>query len=303
MYYFFNPFSRQYYFPEGFKKFKLFKTFYQPYTLKGRVLWFLWLRFSFLRMFCKAKNPNEILPVNNLKKIVGNQVLLAFNRGTEGVEQKTTVLGINTKTKDEFFIKYAETIIARSNVNIEGNVLKQLKHLDFVPKLFDHKDQKNFTIIRTSILEGHRYTEDIVDLRLINILKILSEQKIDVKNKSSERLETTFAHGDFCPWNIIENQNKLFVFDWELAGNYPCGYDLFTYIFQTAALLKPNKDIKEIHNCYKEEIKLLFKFFNISDYKPYLLEFAKIKYNIETKKNNNILIPYYKKLEEYAKNL
>lgn len=49
--------------------------------------------------------------------------------------------------------------------------------------------------------------------------------------------EVTFSayHGDFTPWNMFVEQNKLFVFDWEYAQqSYPPGLDYYHYMTQSA---------------------------------------------------------------------
>ncbi len=46
-------------------------------------------------------------------------------------------------------------------------------------------------------------------------------------------------HGDFTPWNMVQRDGELFVFDWEYAeGLAPLGSDLFHFIVQNAVLVK-----------------------------------------------------------------
>lgn len=302
-YFFFNPFNKQYYFPRGFRNYKLFTSFYQPYTFKGKLLWNAWLNISLFRNLCKEKKPFDVLPLLNLKEYIPSKVLLAFNKGTSGPEQKTTILGVNLHTKEEFFIKYGETKLAKKNIDNEGKVLLQLKHLNFVPKLQDYINKEKFTLLKTSVLNGQRYTDETINDAIIEVLKILPNQNITTYNRNDKGLKFSFAHGDFCPWNIMKIETKIFVFDWELAGVYPYGYDLFTFIFQTAFLLHPNTDVKEIYQKNQKQIKNLFILWNIPCHIPYLIAFAEIKLELEIKKNNNILIPFYKKLINYAKTI
>jgi len=302
-YYYFNPFIKQYYFPKGFAKYQLFTNFYQPYTLKGRLLWMAWLKSSVLRSFCIERNPKKVLPLINLEKYVPKKSMLAFNRGTEGVEQKTTVLGIDTENGEQFFIKYAETKLAQSNVHKEGIVLQQIQQLDFVPEILLHENNDTFTLLKTTVLQGKRHTNETVDTRIIAILKTIAIQKVSVSNAQETHLQTSFAHGDFCPWNMMNYQESIWVFDWELASNYPLGYDLFTYVFQTNSLLHPKKNIELVYQQNKETIVELFNHWEISNHIPYLVAFANIKLELERKKQNDALISAYEQLVNYVKTL
>ena len=64
------------------------------------------------------------------------------------------------------------------------------------------------------------------------------------------RLPFYFSHGDFVPWNIKLNGNKIFVFDWEYAQQTGLpGRDVFHYIFQTMRFLRKRspRKIFELH--------------------------------------------------------
>lgn len=66
-----------------------------------------------------------------------------------------------------------------------------------------------------------------------------------------EVIPVSFAHGDFTPWNMYSDGNRLYVYDWELAGSsMPMLMDLFHFIFQSQVLLFRNEfsDIKRSIN-------------------------------------------------------
>lgn len=297
-YYYFNPFNKQYFFPADYKHHSVFATFYQAYTLTGKITWYLWRKSRVLRKYCLVSDAENIIPIENIKKYISVTSVLAFNRGTVGVEQKVTILGIDTLTDDTFFMKYAETNIARKNVNNEGDILMQLDMLDFVPKLLKHINEDSFTLIKTNVLLGKRLSKQNVDEQLLAILLELSKLT-DIKTTKNYTTEVTgcFAHGDFCPWNIMVDTNRLLVFDWEMAGKYPIGYDLFTYIFQTSFLLLPRKSIHLILDQNQSFINRYFNSLMISDWKPYLIAFTNLKLKFETEKLNQRLLYHYKKLK------
>jgi len=52
------------------------------------------------------------------------------------------------------------------------------------------------------------------------------------------RFSCGLAHGDFTPWNMYINHEKLYIYDWELSkGAMPVLFDLFHYIFQSEVMI------------------------------------------------------------------
>lgn len=302
-YYYFNPFNRQYYFPEGFQQHLLFTTFYQPYTLAGSLLWFAWKNIGLVRQFCKEESAESILPIDRFKGHLPSTAIMAINRGTVGIEQKMSILAYDPISGKEFFLKYAESEIARKNVENEGIVLEQLSHLAFVPKLNQHVSEKDYTLIQTSILKGERLAKQKVDEQVLNVLNELSKQKVNTEKRFESELQTCFAHGDFCPWNMMLQENQLSVFDWEMAGTYPLGYDLFTFIFQTAFLLTPKKSIDKLLKENEILIENYFKAVEINNWHKYLFAFASVKINLETLKENNSLLLAFQELKIHVEKI
>ena len=293
-YYYYNPLSRQYYFPEGFHNYPVFSTFYRAYKLKARIIWKIWRHSAFIRNLFYTNQAENVLPIEILKKYVSPNSILAFNFGTKGIDQKITVLSVDTKTNESFFIKYATSQIACENVTNECLVLKQLSKLSFVPELIlsAHED-KICSLFKTTVLFGEKMKHQNVDEQLLDILYTLSKQHVKSHRNYESGLINSFAHGDFCPWNMIVDEGKIKLFDWELAGQYPLGYDLFTYIFQYEFLVK---EIKRFDKALKENAQIIqqyFEHFLIYDWTPYLQEFAKLKYETALKKNNTDLIEMY----------
>lgn len=301
-YYYFNPLSRKCYFPVGFQKYPLFDTFYQPYKFSASVLWKLWKNLSLFRFIFSTDEPEKVLPIEKIKQYVSPDSILAFNLGTLGVEQKITVLGIDKFTQDSFFIKYATSEIACKNVSNEGLVLEQLSHLSFVPRLYlNSKENNEYSLIKTSVLNGKKILQRPVDSQTLEILYCLAQQEIKSCRDYSSGLKSSFAHGDFCPWNMLINDGNLKIYDWELAGQYPLGYDLFSYLFQYEFLVDEKMRFEYILAINYKVIQEYFQHFEILDWMPYLKEFARLKYMFEKEKNNYDLIDSYLQLKEYLK--
>lgn len=302
-YYYFNPFSKQYYFPACYKQYSLFKSFYHPYTFKGRIMWFVWNCISFFSSFFSVKGIECFFPIENIIKHISSDSILAFNLGTPGVEQKISILGVEKNSGNEFFMKYACTKIACENVNNEAKVLSQLGELKFVPKILKYIDTSDYVFIKTDVFKGDRLSGYKFDKILLDKLLLLSEQVVVSDKDYSLSLKSGFAHGDFCPWNMMFVDGDIYLYDWEFAGNYPLGYDLFTYIFQPAYLLHNNINFDMILN---DNIKLLGSYFNtydIKEWESYLSEFAEVKISIESQKGNESMIELYTQIKDYARKI
>lgn len=299
-YFFFNPFNKQYLFPENFEHYELFNDFYQPYNLKGKVSWWIWKNVRLFQYFSKVKNIQKLVPIEILNEYLVNPTIFAFNRGTRGPEQKISVLCVDSLTGQEFFIKYADSDIPIECINHERIVLEKLAHLDFVPQLIDYVASSKFTFIKTEVFRGDRLTEQKVNDLLLDVLIQISIQKDVIERE--EKSDLYFAHGDFCPWNMIICQNELKVYDWEMACYYPLGYDLFTYILQPYLLLDGSSNFEKLLFKNRELIVSYFSHFGVENYRALLLEFVKIKMDLLKSTHNDKLYGSYEELKIYLNN-
>jgi len=299
-YYYFNPFSKQYYFPVGYLNYPIFATFYQPYKVSAKMMWKLWESSTFIRSIFSTDKPENFLPIENIKHYVTPCSILTFNLGSKGVEQKISILGVERTTNATFYIKYATSEIACQNVFNEGFVLQQLSKLPFVPKLqLSIKEENKFTLIKTTVLKGKKLNHQPVNEQILSMLFTLSSQHVTSNRKYDSNLLSCFAHGDFCPWNMLIDEGMIELFDWELAGQYPLGYDLFTYIYQFEFLVKEKMRFDFLLNENLDIINRYFNYFEIFDWMPYLLEFSMLKYKLEYEKNNNVLMTPYLNLKNF----
>ena len=100
---------------------------------------------------------------------------------------------------------------------------------------------------------------------------------------------------------MMANNGEVLLFDWEMAGAYTLGYDLFTYIFQTHFLLNPEIPIKNIVAENIKAIEYYFSHFNISDWKSYLKAFTDHKISLEQLKGDSNMLTEYLKLLDFVK--
>ncbi len=297
-YFYIHPFKPQYFFPKAFKKHEVFISFFKPYSRIGKISWGLFRTFGLYRMLFGKTNIEAFIPEKEIRKIIGLNPLMAFNTGTPGPEQKITGLGWDKN--NYFFIKYAQTPVAIKNVVNEHNILRQLSGLDFVPQIQTfHQDEKR-VLLKTNVMMGSRLGNVPLNEAILNRLFTLSKTSITSENKFKTSLKTAFAHGDFCPWNLMEQNGRISLFDWEMAGDYPLGYDVFTFLFQTQFLLEPEKSIQSILSENKELIDQYFNHFKISNWNNYLLAFSKVKVSLEKEKGIEGMLSQYQILLNYA---
>lgn len=290
-----HPFAPQYFFQQECKKYSIFKSFYQPYTIPGAVTWWLLKNFKVYRFVFSKSDIEKYVPENHIRKILGADSIIAFNAGSPGPEQKITVIAI--QNGNPVFLKYARTETAINLVENEYLVLLSLKDSNLSPGVIDHIAGDGFSCLKTEMLNGVRLSEKYLSSSLFKIIENISSFNVTCSYSKPTKLKKSFAHGDFCPWNLMNVDGTIKVFDWEMAGVYPLGYDLFTFIFQTSFLLYPGIRIEEI---IRRNHIYITSFFDCVDWKPYLAEFATIKLDVESRKNNKRLVPHYKRLSIYA---
>lgn len=297
-YFYFKPWSPQYFFPENFEDHPFFLSFFQSYSFKAKVIWWLWRNFSSFRELFKIENIEKYVPETLIRSELNGNPALAFNTGTPGPEQKITVLGFISNTS--FFLKIGQSEIAIKNILNEKIILTQLKQHNFVPQVLELIERKGFVLLKTTVIDGVRLSNIKLNMAILNLLIAINSIQVESQVNFGNRAIKVFSHGDFCPWNLLSSNGDIKVFDWELAGNYPLGYDLFTFIFQTSFLLNPKITFDHLIKENFHFISHYFAAFKVSNWNLYLVDFAQIKFQSELNKKNSYLCPKYKDLIFYA---
>ena len=298
-YFYLHPFKPQYFFPKGFKKYAPFHSFFKPYSLFGRISWFLFKHLSVYRILFKKQGIGEFIPETKIKTIIGADKTIAFNRGTVGPEQKITALVYDGG--NYFFIKYGESDLARRNISNEHEVLREIQAQLNVPRVMNFYSDHKVTLLKTTLLEGKRIGKRAMDSKILDYLIKISGLKIDLVRSESFTLKSCFAHGDFCPWNMMDKNGDILVYDWEMAGYKPLGYDLFTFIFQPLFLLHTKQPVSYGVEHNKQYINAYFLRFNIKDWRSYLQSFAHLKVEQQKVKNDQSQLTHkFELLKQYA---
>lgn len=288
-YYRFKTNNTSYYFPRVSKETRFFYGIFTPYRTVVSIYWTLWKKLHAL--LSPAINENLLsFPYRMIVEAEKENSEMTFCMGTPGVQQKISILGYERKKQRRFFAKFAQKQEAIKLCLHEIEVLEKLKNTGIVPLVYDKTIHEDFVFFKTEYIPGKKSKETKHDKRIMELLITLRELGI--------------SHKDFCPWNILETRNGLRIIDWETAEAYIPGYDLFTYIFQTAFLLHKEQSCEAI---FEKNRFFISRFFNnepIPIYPNALKKFAELKWKEEIEKDKNgYLVKRYKELQEYAETL
>lgn len=181
--------------------------------------------------------------------------------GTEGPTQKNTLQLDEQEGKPCAFLKFAWKEAAVQRVEKEYNILSEIES-GLGPEPIVKIDLSSGKAILLSAIPGNHLfpelppSEDLI--RWVMGWKSDKEFSIHehpwfsvVSNAGSQHIErwkealsdrvwpVVPVHGDFAPWNIIENKGHYSILDWEYATPYGFPYvDLAFYILQVGALIK-----------------------------------------------------------------
>lgn len=298
-YVFYPPKNSQFFFPK--ENFKEFQKFYVPYSIKAKIFWCFFKNSKLIRkLFLVEENkiPLPLIEIKEALQIQGEDYRCLINLGTKGEEQKATIIA-QQKNKS-CFLKFAQSEIASGLVENEYAILKELQHQHIikVPFIIDYRVSvdKSYIALITNVIKGDKLKQIKLSQPIINLLVKLSE----IKPHKNEKIIKVFSHGDFCPWNIlIDNKNNFVLIDWEAGGYKPLGYDLFTFIFQTAFLLEPKQEVLDIIKVNKSFINKYFESFDIISWQPYVYQFARLKVELEQAKKDSLLKHRFEGLLNY----
>ena len=124
--------------------------------------------------------------------------------------------------------------------NIHINALKEINELE--KKVVDWKIFSDNLDIDANFTKIKETNDSRIPRGILKKLKQLREQS------QTEEIHLGFSHGDFTPWNMYRDGEKIALYDWELANsNAPIGFDAFHFIIQKGILVE-RKSWKIIRN-------------------------------------------------------
>lgn len=295
-YYRFKTFRTSYYFPKTDSRSKFLYGVYHPYgSLLVKLYWKLFTSCKWIRSLSAMEESQLDFPYRAIMKLCPSNAIVSFNLGTPGDEQKISMLGYIPEEDKSFFAKYSTKEKAKSLSRNEIRVLRELESKNLSPVLFDVKENDEEVFFVTSRVCGKAYASFELSEQILDIL--ISLGSVRLEDDSISKLATCLSHGDFCPWNMLQNGTEIRLIDWEMAANRPLGYDLFMFIIHTHLVM--GGDDKEVLELLKKDIHYISKYFqafNISDYHLYLFSFLTLRIREEQEKNHLQMVERYQKI-------
>lgn len=290
-----------------------FLKFYNISNLKSKLIAFcikLVFVFKLQRLFFKSQNI-FYSQISDKQFFEMNSDWALFT-GTAGPNNKAIVYV--KKHDTSCFIKVALTEQAKTLLKHEKFVLNRLFYSSPVTFDFPSTvATTNDTLTLSDLSEGGRRESKLSDLHMntlielneissfstplynfepwkqlkceLELLETLDDCRIpkgmirklkDIihSRNTDSKIEVSLCHGDFTPWNIYQNEEKLQIYDWELSQPFmPIGHDAFHFIMQQGILVE-RKNWKQIkkdidHQLKSGNFKAISKFKN-EDMEEYL---------------------------------
>lgn len=275
----FKTFTTSYYFPDVPKGKKWLYGLYSAYGGKiSRLYWLLFRKISFVRWLNAVDTQKVSFPYSEICKMVGGNALMSFNMGSPGPLQKISIIGYDKTTKKKFFAKYSQKPKAIELTRNEIQIYKLLAGSSLVPLLYDSEVTNQYAFLKAEYVDGKRPRQFFFYEETFKLCMKLKEFRLSDAVLSKDNLILSLSHGDFCPWNMLEEGNNIRLIDWEQAKDRPLGFDLFTYIAQVTNLLTPEITLVQAIENHKNYIERFFNSCGVSNWMPYLKAFA-----VETK--------------------
>ena len=296
------PFWRKQYLfhPEATSNFTLLKI-YHPYNPIAKINWWFWKKINLYQKLFTFHLSNDSKLYKIIERFIDSDpdYVWAINRGTESIYQKTTGLIISGKCSGKpnraFFFKWGDSKLAIDSIKNEIAINNDIKQYPFAPKMLEFYSNENEAFYTTEIIHGSKYAYLTINAEIISLIKEIQilQPAVAINYCLSDALIQSFHHGDFCPWNLIQEDktNIIKAIDWEFCGIYPKGFDLLYFIFSVEFQVKKNYAPQDIINEQYSLIQEYYSDLGIEDWMPYLKEFAEIcsKRYINTKEGDNFL--------------
>jgi len=284
--------TTSYFFPKLTKKSRFIYSLYGNYgSVVAKLYWWLFLHCSLVRYLNRVES-SSVQDFELLQSLLGADSVFGINFGTPSPDQKKSILGYDEAGR-HFFAKLSQKENAKKLSFNEIFVYQKLADSGLVPKLFDYKVTDDYVFLKTECVEGCHIHGQVSNDQILQILETLRAYHYDESLKP-DGLKTCFSHGDFCPWNMLENDGRLKIIDWEMAGERPLGDDLFKYIFQTAFLIRREESFEYVMQKNKKLIDSYFESADVDDWMPYFNNFVLLKIEEFTSKQDAYLLARYK---------
>ena len=138
--------------------------------------------------------------------------------------------------------------------NFNNLILRSLSELFLETHHFGNHSVKEYSMLLENFLKdlGHFNLDVKYEKMRIDLINVL--QHISAHINGSTPIPLAMSHGDFTRWNIMADDKKLYVIDWEEANMRPPGYDLLYFLLSESVLVHHTKRKQEKINLNSEII-------------------------------------------------
>jgi len=187
----------------------------------------------------------------------------AFGKSYKNVRNEAMIYKLFTKPLQNFEISDIYELNEIKNqycsFKLSNKLLKDSKKVNLTLALIEFFDiSKNQELLFVVYIEELKEKLEKLNLFNSNILKLINYLKIDC---SSKKIKLGLVHRDFKPWNIIIDNNRLLIYDFEetITAGLPLE-DLFNFYIDPIIRYKDMKYIE----------KIIYSKQNINQYQYYL---------------------------------
>ncbi len=184
--------------------------------------------------FSKKAKKNIFNELNQLRQL--NQNYHFFDCPT--IEEISNGIKISNVANEE---STNSTILSDLHLNALKEIYETSTVLKNIQELNSWKSINNNTNAVYQHLKNSKHPNKALFIKINN-----KTNKIANKINDHKKIKVALAHGDFTPWNMFINKEKLAIYDWELSrSDLPLFYDAIHFIFQSSILIE-RASFKEI---------------------------------------------------------
>lgn len=215
---------------------------------------------NFIKIAITSSSAKNIKNEISILMLLSSQKFYSFEHPqiTKSVQDNTIVL---SAIKPDKIIKIS--VLGSMHVKFFHELAE--KYLKII-KIGDLKIYKEI-FEHIEFLKNGNFCDNGLDRNIVlNSISII--EHLVSKMDPDMSVSTSISHGDFTPWNMFAGENKLYVYDWELAQeDIPVLFDYFHYIYQTN-ILSGDNNIETIwrvlaESCSTRDMSELIKEFYI----------------------------------------
>ena len=142
-------------------------------------------------------------------------------------------------------VKPAFTISADKIAAIHASAVGELYALSHERKVISETEAWNVINGNVQYLFNElEYRNNLDPSKIDALVKVLKQLYSTIS--LGESIPVSVSHGDFTPWNMYCDDQRLYVYDWEMARNgIPMLFDLFHFSYQSV-ILQQQKSYKEV---------------------------------------------------------